>query len=178
MKLSTQILPISKQNKCQFLLCLNYLNLLIFGNILFFISCKKVPNFWLMVIKCPSVGRQVPCTSPALEAGVRGTIKRIFPLLTSCSPLRARKAPACGRRASQIIGRNLIKREGRDSHSVCLGEFRSTSLVSKVFENTFRVPNPQPLMPVSHAPKYFPWWSRPVHEPRDPPCRRKELDHG
>jgi len=41
LKFSLQILSKSKQNKCQFFLSLNYLNLLIFENILFVVFARK-----------------------------------------------------------------------------------------------------------------------------------------
>jgi hypothetical protein len=53
--------------------------------------------------------RQVPRKPPPWRrGGVRGTIKTIFPLLASRSPLRVREAPACGREASQLLFPNAI----------------------------------------------------------------------
>ncbi len=56
-KFNVQILLEGKQNKCQFLPCLNYLNLLIIINNLFTFMAKKVPIFCLMAIKCPLFNR-------------------------------------------------------------------------------------------------------------------------
>ena len=41
---------------------------------------------------------------PALQAGSRGTVKKVILLLASGSPLRAREAPACGRGTSLFCG--------------------------------------------------------------------------
>ena len=56
-KFDKQVLFESKQNKCQFMLGLNYLNLLIFINNLFIFITQKVANFCLMAIKCPFLHR-------------------------------------------------------------------------------------------------------------------------
>ena len=52
-KFDIQVLFERKQNKCQSLLGLNYLNLLIFIDNLFIFITQNMPNFCSMAIKCP-----------------------------------------------------------------------------------------------------------------------------